>query len=246
MPDGSDIDLAKVAHDLIEHLKATHKFNTHDKETSKLMDLIAMGMDFAKGAATEGLEEARKAVLAQAHNELERKAIQFGMDVAKEFGTKGFSSTLPSGTDFKNLFATTIGKEVYLPKVIRDNPLSLMEVGTHECQHTLQFDDTKLEFVWFYLADNSARAQFEADAYASGMIVYSWLTGVDPMSNIDWAVQNLNSSYHLRPTDGEYAKVAMKSLFAAWSSGVIMTRSARTAIAWLEANYPQLKGAVQA
>ena len=205
MPDGSPIDLAKVAKGLMDHLIATFKFEIHDKESSDLMKAIATGMDLAKT----------------------------------------FSNTLPSSKDFMERFATTAGEDVFLPKVIRENPVALMEVGTHECQHTLQFKDTNVQFAWFYLTDNSARAQFEADAYAAGIIVRSWLTGEPAAANLDWAVQSLISSYHLRPEDASYAKVSMKALFASWESGIIMVRSAREAIKWLEANYPQLKGAVQ-
>ena len=169
------------------------------------------------------------------------KAIAWGMDV----GSKVVSS-LPNSHDFMTLFATTIGRTVALPKVMRDNPMSVCEVVTHECQHVIQFADTGVAFAWFYITDNSARAQFEADAYASGLIVHSWLTGRVPTEDLDWVVQNLVRSYHLRPEDAAYAKVALKSLFASWASGIIMTRSARTAVAFLEAKYPELKGTVPA
>jgi hypothetical protein len=168
------------------------------------------------------------------------KAIAFGMDVGS-----AFSSGLPKGGDFMTRFATTAGKDVFLPQSIRDNPLSVLEVVTHEAQHVVQFDATNVEFAWFYLTDASARAQFEADAYASGIAVRCWLTGEKPEGNISWVLESLVKGYHLRPEDKTYAEAALKSHVASLNSGIYMTRSARTAIEFLSQNFPDLKGAIR-
>jgi len=169
------------------------------------------------------------------------KAVAFGMDVGS-----AFSPGLPKGEDFMTRFATTIGKEVFLPKSIRDNPASLIEVVTHEAQHVIQFNDTHVEFAWFYLTDASARAQFEADAYASGLSLRCWLTGETPNESIPWVLDSLVKSYHLKAEDKVYAEAALKSHMASLSSGLVMTRAARSAIGFLDKNYPDLKGSVRA
>ena len=168
------------------------------------------------------------------------KAVAFGMDVGS-----AFSPGLPKGEDFMTRFATTIGKEVFLPKSIRDNPASLIEVVTHEAQHVIQFNDTHVEFAWFYLTDASARAQFEADAYASGIAVRSWLTGQAPTDSIPWVLDTLVQSYHLKPEDKTYAETALKSHMASIGAGLYMTRSARSAIDFLTKNFSDLKGSVR-
>lgn len=167
------------------------------------------------------------------------KGVATGLDMARKF-----TAGLPNSEDFMALFATTIGRRVFLPKVIRDNPKSKCEVVTHECEHVFQYAETGLEFCWFYLKDSVARAQFEADAYAAGIAVHCWLTGQTPASNIAWVVQNLVNSYHLLPEDAAYAEMAIKSHMASLASGIIMSKSARSAIAFLQAKYPGLKGTV--
>ncbi len=169
------------------------------------------------------------------------KAVAFGFDVGSVF-----TSGVPKGDDFMSRYATTIARDIYLPKSIRENPLSLCEVMTHECEHVLQYASTNVEFAWFYLTDQAARAQFEADAYASGIAVRCWLTGEKPEGNIPWVLDSLVKAYHLRPEDKTYAEAALKSHVASINSGICMTRSARTAIEFLTKNYPDLKGAVRA
>jgi hypothetical protein len=168
------------------------------------------------------------------------KAISFGMDVGS-----AFSSGLPKGDDFMTRFATTVGTEVFLPKSIRDNPLSVLEVVTHEAQHVVQFNATNVEFAWFYLTDPVARAQFEADAYASGIAVRGWLTGQPPTESIPWVLDTLVKSYHLKAEDRVYAETALKSHMASLSAGVVTTRAAATALDFLNLKYPHLKGSVR-
>jgi hypothetical protein len=142
-------------------------------------------------------------------------------------------------------FATTLMKNAYIPPSIRNNPVALMEVDTHEGEHGLQWDATNVEFAWFYLTDPVACAQFECDAYASGLAVRCWLTGQPPLENIPWVVDNLVSSYRMKPESKPYAVTALKSHFASVASGVYMTTSAQTAVKFLESRYPQIKGTVR-
>ena len=169
------------------------------------------------------------------------KAVAFGMDIGSKF-----TSGIPTGSSFMTNYATTLGPVVFLPQSIRDNPLSLCEVITHEAQHVLQFQSTGLEFAWFYLTDSAARAQFEADAYASGIAVRCWLTGVVPQTLVASVVASLVLGYHLRPEDTTYAEAAIKSHMASLASGLVMTKSARIALAYLNHTYPELKGSVTA
>ena len=167
------------------------------------------------------------------------KAIALGMDLARNF-----SSSLPTGESFMRDYATTLATEICLPKLVRDNPYYMIEVVTHEAQHVLQFQDTGVEFAWYYLAENATRAQFEADAYASGTAVGSWLTGRPPEESIPSILEYLISGYHLKAEDTIYAEAALKSHIASMSAGVLTTRTARMSIGYLEQNFPQLKGTI--
>jgi hypothetical protein len=173
-------------------------------------------------------------------NSQEMKLIATGMDIGGLF-----IDGLPAGKVFMERFATTLAKNAYIPESIRKNPLALMEVDTHEGEHGLQWDDTSVEFAWYYLTDPVACAQFEADAYASGLAVRCWLTGQPPRESIPWVLDTLVESYRLKPEAKPYAKTALESHFASVASGIYMTRSARTAVKFLETKYPQIKGTVR-
>ncbi len=167
------------------------------------------------------------------------KAIALGMDLARNF-----SSSLPTGDSFMQEYATTAATDIYLPKLVRDNPYYMISVVTHEAQHVLQFQDTGVEFAWYYLVDNAARAQFEADAYASGTAVSTWLTGQPGSDYIPGILESLIVGYHLKAEDITYAEAALQSHITSLAAGVLTTRTARMSIGYLEQNFPQLKGTV--
>ena len=168
------------------------------------------------------------------------KAAAAGMDAVKFLGVN-----VPDSSVFMENYATTLGTLVALPKSIRDNPASKIEVVTHEAQHVLQFQESKVTFAWLYLTKATDRAQYESDAYAAGLAVRSWLTGVSPGDGeLTWVVAALVRGYHLRAEDASYAETALKSHVASIRDGIYMTKAARTTIAFLEEKYPELKGTV--
>lgn len=168
----------------------------------------------------------------------EMKAIAWGMDLGRGFGVGG----LASGSDFMTRYTTTIGTAIYMPKPVRENPIEFISTLTHECQHVLQFKESGIEFAWLYLAEAEARVKYEADAYAAGLALFQWLSGVLPSGAIEGVVASLVNGYHLRPADAELAEDMLKSHFASLKNGVVMSRSAREAIKFLSANYPELHG----
>lgn len=166
------------------------------------------------------------------------KATATGMDIAGKF-----LNGIPASDIFMNRFATTLGQDVFLPKVIRDNPYSLIEVVPHEGQHAYRFQESKVTFAWLYLTKAADRAQEETDAYATGMCVRSWLTGIPPSdSMLQWILNTLVASYHLKPEDRSYAGTALMSHIQSIKDGIYMTHSARATVAFLGEKYPSLKG----
>jgi hypothetical protein len=170
----------------------------------------------------------------------EMKLIATGMDLGGLF-----IDGIPAGKVFMEDFATTLMKDACIPLSIRNNPLALIEVSTHESEHGLQWDDTGVEFAWFYLTDPVACAQFETDGYASGISTRCWLTGQGPAESIPWVLDNLVKSYRLKLVSRPYAETALKSHFASVSSGIYMTRSGKIATDFLQEKYPWLKGTIR-
>lgn len=197
-------------------------------DLKKVADAFSAHMCGKFGASVHAKEDA-----------FEMKAVAWGMDLGREFGVSG----LASSADFMTNFTTTIGTNVYMPKSHRENPAVFIEVFTHECQHVTQFEESGIEFSWLYLAEAEARVRYEADAYAAGTAVIQWMTGeavsLDSMSNI---VKSLVESYHLRQADAELAEDMFRSHLASLKNGIVMSVAAREAIAFLNANFPEVRG----
>lgn len=164
--------------------------------------------------------------------------IATGFDFARFFGATGIAK----GDDFKSRFTTTVGSRIYMPKSHREDPLLFIEILTHECQHVLQFQESGLKFAWLYLAEAEARVKYEADAYAAGLAVERWLTGHTDDAKLDWVVDSLVSSYHLRAEDADLAAKMLKSHYVSIKNGIVMSKAGREAISWLDKNHPELKG----
>lgn len=167
---------------------------------------------------------------------LEMKAVALGMDIGRVFGATG----LATGKDFMRDFTTTLGKNIYMPASHRTDPLTFMQVLTHECQHVIQFNESGVEFAWLYLKEPEARVKYEADAYAAGLAITQWLTGDLPPDSVEHTVSTLVAGYSLRPEDAKLAEGMLKSHMASLKNGVVMAQSAREAIEYLKDNNPSL------
>jgi hypothetical protein len=169
---------------------------------------------------------------------VEMKAIAWGMDLGRGFGATG----LASGASFMSDYTTTLGTNIYMPKSHREDYADFIAILTHECQHVLQFKESGVEFAWLYLAEPEARARYEADAYAAGLALAKWMHGSLPADPISGIVAGLVRGYSLRQADAELAEDMLKSHFVSLKNDMIMSKSAREAIKFLDANYPELRG----
>lgn len=171
------------------------------------------------------------------------KAVAYGMAAVGWLGIGG----VPDTSDFLTRYATTITTTMYLPKTFRDSPATLLEVVPHECCHVRQNHAHTVLFPWLYLENPSYRVQYETDAYATGLAVRCWLTGRKPdEAEVDAVVAGLVKGYHLRAQDAAQARASMLSHMESIRDGIYNTEVARKAIAYLEANYPDLKGSLAA
>jgi hypothetical protein len=164
-------------------------------------------------------------------------AVAIGMDVGRLFGAKGIAPA----ADFMSKFTTTIGNRIYMPAVHRSPPDRFVEVATHEFEHVDQWNRAHVEMPWLYLTEPEARVHYEADAYAAGLAITYWLTGLLPADTVEHAVALLVGSYHLRPEDANLATDLLRSHVASIKSGLAMSKAARVAIEWFTTNHPDLK-----
>lgn len=171
----------------------------------------------------------------------------FGMDwVAKGFDlARALGRTnLPSGNDFLNNTATTIGTFIYLPDGW--DPDTQIEVVTHECQHVHQFVSNNYLYLpgglgmwWLYVTEPEARVQVEADATHAQMEVRYWRTREIPPTLED-LVHPLESGYDLEPRFVDFGKHLLEAKATSVSSGQLNTAAGREAVKWLRENAPEL------
>lgn len=200
-----------------------------------MIDLKRVADDFAIHMTTKF-----GAKLIPKESAFEMEAIAYGMDLGRFAGMTGLSSR----EDFMKLITTTIGTNIYMAAQHRNDPLSLIEVLTHECQHVLQFKESGINFAWLYLAEGEARVKYEVDAYAAGVAMHRWLTGGVPEGTIAGTVNSLANVYHLRQADLDLAEKMLQSHMASLKAGVVMSASAREGIDFLTRHYPELQGKV--
>jgi hypothetical protein len=144
---------------------------------------------------------------------------------------------------FMTKYATTVGRTIYLPYVVGatgDTAALARQVATcvHEHQHVEQYDAGKWRWQWAYLTDPTARARYEAEAYATNLEMAFWYDGsqLDPA-----ALAAKLRAYGCSAGDvAVAARMLAASASIAWRGGVAHTTS-RYAIAWLEAHAPTVR-----
>lgn len=137
---------------------------------------------------------------------------------------------------FMSKYATTIGHTIYLPYEIGktdDSAVLAKQIATcvHEHQHVVQYDAGGWRWQVAYLTDSTARARYEAEAYATNLELAYWYNKakLDPVALAEKLV-----AYGCRAADVAVAKQHLQAAaFIAWRGGVAHEPS-RRAIAWLE------------
>jgi len=146
------------------------------------------------------------------------------------------SMGLPSGTEFRVHFSTTLGNRIYLATSVLDKPVELATMLTHEIGHVHQFDEgadpddlvggfpwpSEIAFPILYLKDKRSLVKWECDCYAAGESVCRRLGG-RPRTVAD-IVHSLSQSYNIT-TDAASLDVADKSLAMHWE---MIRKSGRT------------------
>ena len=119
---------------------------------------------------------------------------------------------------------------------------SQIRVCCHECQHVVQAKrEGWVKFDSLYLASSSFRAGFEAEAFGTDMEMECWADpAFDPLAFAQSRPAVLKS-YGCSDADIEQAVAALTIRASMVKAGAVETDAAKTAIAWLEANVPELQ-----
>lgn len=177
-------------------------------------------------------------------------------EVAHRFGVD-IPLKAPSARAYLEDFATTIGREIAVPR--KWNARSRLLVIPHECQHVVQHAEGVDAGWWpritthsvLYLAGVVAHTaageeyvgKVEGDAYAVTQSIHEYLTG-HPQPLVD-CLRPLVESYNLLGNGAQMAESILRSHYATIAAGLVPNVTmALVARAWLEANAPDLRGAL--
>lgn len=171
---------------------------------------------------------------------IEMKLVAAALEAARLFGAQ-----LPAADDFMTRFATTIGPMIYLPDAVWNDPVALVEVVTHECQHVHQFwhgsgdgvssaTDRDLVggfgFGWLYLTQAEARVRYECEAYAAGLEARVIGLGDTMPMSIEPLVEPLEGGYALGDGEKTLARGLLESAATTVAQGVAMSEAGEVAV----------------
>lgn len=141
--------------------------------------------------------------------------------------------------DFLERFTTTIFKTIYRPfKVGEPNGMySLWEQVTvlvHELVHVQQYKDDPFGFPFAYVANKSARSEYEAQAYSADLEMHYWMHG--HLYDVHSRAANLKY-YGLEQEHIDYAASYLESIgMTIENSDAAINPVAAWAMDWLETN----------
>lgn len=177
-------------------------------------------------------------------------------EVARRFGVD-IPLKAPSARAYLEDFATTIGREIAIPR--KWGSLARILVVPHEAQHVVQHN-AGVDAGWWpritthsvlYLAGVVGHTEIgeeyvgkvEGDAYAVTQTVRAYLFG-HPAPLVD-TLRPLVESYNLLGVGASMAEAVLRSHYATIAAGLVPNVTmARLAHEWLSAHAPDLRGAL--
>lgn len=139
-------------------------------------------------------------------------------------------------TKFINAHAVGLGPLVWVHADL--SPDQLIETVTAECQRLVQWWARPVDVTWLYVTSGEARARIETQCHVAAAELDYARWGVLP--TLEELVDSLRTGYLLSAEDLALARdlfeSAMTTAVTVWPS----TESARKAVAFLKATYPEL------
>lgn len=138
-----------------------------------------------------------------------------------------------SGDTFLNRYATTLGRNIYLPWKIGAADVDYwgqMITICHEHEHVAQFRSGQLGLT--YLLNSSKRARLETDAYRTQLELEFWRYQRVRLP-VDKFLDALRFyKVNRRDLDEAYARIT--SMIESTNAGVVATKAGQRAIEWLD------------
>lgn len=144
------------------------------------------------------------------------------------------------------MYATTMGSHIFFPIDLgvatpEWSPWSQITVMAHECQHVI--DNASRSFVakgWDYLTSPARRTEHENRAHAAQLELEMWRRG----EVAQWwpgVKAAALKSYHVTEADILVAERYLRVLAPVVRRGGFVSVAGREAVAWLDANAPELR-----
>ncbi len=137
---------------------------------------------------------------------------------------------------FMDGFTTVLGRRIYAPFTPGGTQTSLvgqLDTCIHEHQHVVQLiRDGRARFWGRYVSSSRARAEYEAEAYTTGLELHWWLSRSLPEPK---RVAQVLHSYGCAAVDIDRAAATLEANAERIRAGEGITESFAVARAWLEA-----------
>lgn len=143
-------------------------------------------------------------------------------------------------------YATTLADHIFTPFKFGERVEGAwalweqMEVLVHECQHVEQYRRNGLRAGLDYIGSTAKRAANEAQCLSSNLELHHWRYGQIESWYPRARVEGL-LLYGCSARDVLVAEKHTRMIGLSAKRGLVITRAARTALAWLNANAPDLK-----
>jgi hypothetical protein len=144
---------------------------------------------------------------------------------------------------FLRNFTTTLGRRIYTPFEVGSprggwDLWSQVVICVHEHQHVVQHDREGLSFEVSYLADRTARARWEAEAYRSNLELHFWRYGTTPSAR---RIAEVLADYGCRPEDVDVAAKSLALSAVSIRKGAVINEATHVALGWLDEHVPRLR-----
>lgn len=185
-------------------------------------------------AFSRHMSDLHKTTIVDKKNAIEMQAI------AQFVGLLGIGGQ--TAEEWMRRWSITIGSRIYYAftpgEADGENELwNQVLIITHEHQHVVQHRRYGIDYYWSYL-DKDRRVLWETEAFATASALWHWRKGwvLEPAD----ILQSL-PAYGMNDAQVANAHRALDLVLLSIKQGVVPYRAARDAIAWLEANVPDLK-----
>lgn len=147
-------------------------------------------------------------------------------------------------------YATTLTDHIFTPFRFGEQMLGWslwdqMSVLAHECQHVEQWRRRNLLHGYDYITSAARREGIEAECLSANVELHFWRYGMVESWYPRARAEGLRA-YGCSAQDVVVAEKHLRSIGASAKRGLVISRAARVAVAWLEQHAPEIKESANA